>query len=133
MADRELQLVVPAKPAFLREVRLLVRRFVLEAGGFERVDDVVLAVNEACGSVVAHAYGKEGGPLHLQAWKDAESVVVEVSDNGTPVADPNISPAVAIGLGLINDVCDEVDIEGPGEYGTRLEMTFILSRSTPRD
>jgi anti-sigma regulatory factor (Ser/Thr protein kinase) len=132
VAERELQLVVPAKPEFLREVRLLVKRFVLEAGGSERVDDVVLAVHEACSSVVTHAYGKDGGPLHLQAWREAESLVVEVSDNGTPVADPNISPAVAIGLSLINDVCDEVDIEGPGEYGTRLEMTFILNRPTRR-
>ena len=125
---RELQLALPAEPQYLAQVRRLVRTLALDAGASNiQADDMVLAVNEACSNVAVHAYGENGGPLHVHAWEEPGRVVFEVSDNGTPVADPTASAGAGLGLHLINKVCDDVDIEGPGPYGTRLEMTFFLA------
>jgi anti-sigma regulatory factor (Ser/Thr protein kinase) len=75
-----------------------------------------------------HAYDEDGGPLHLRAWSEEDRLVYLVSDNGTPVAKPAGSPGAGLGLELIRQLCDDVDIEGPGAYGTRLRMTFLIGR-----
>jgi anti-sigma regulatory factor (Ser/Thr protein kinase) len=132
MSERQqaLEAVLPASPQYLLPVRQLMAQFAAEAGASSsKLADVLLAVHEACSRVVVHAY-QVVGPLHLRAWQESGRLFVEVSDNGTPVADPHVSPVTALGLGIIGQVCDDVDIEGPGEYGTRLEMTFRLDASS---
>ena len=122
-----LHLTVPAAPGYLFEIRRLLNVFAVEAGaGEDKRTDILLAVNEACTNVVRHAYGEEGGPLHVNASHSPGALVVQVSDNGTPVAIPTRNPGAGLGLSLVQRLSDDVDIEGPGEGGTRLEMTFRL-------
>jgi serine/threonine-protein kinase RsbW len=124
---RELEVTVPADADYLRHLRHLVQIYAADCGASTpTIVDMLLAVNEACGNVVLHAYDREGGPLKLRAWEGEGSLVIEVSDNGTPVAKPLPGPTGGLGLKLIRQLCDDVDIEGPGEYGTRLEMVFKL-------
>ena len=129
-ADRQpavLKLELPAEPHLLPVIRHLDQAFASSLAVPEaKVTEILLAVHEACSNVVVHAYGEEGGALHLQASRDLHQLVVQVSDSGTPVANPESRPGAGLGLRIIRAVCDEVDIEGPGEYGTRLEMTFRL-------
>ena len=123
----ELHVTVPAQAFYLRPLRDLVRDFALDCGAPEgRVINMVLAVNEACANVVLHAYGEGRGPLHVRGWRQHDRLVFEVSDNGTPVAKPVPGRIGGRGIPLIRELSDDVDIEGPGEYGTRLEMTFNL-------
>ena len=123
----ELHVTVPAEAFYLRQLRDLVRDFGLDCGASDnRVIDMVLAVHEACANVVQHAYGEGGGPLHLQGWRQRDRLVFEVSDNGTPVAKPVAGRMGGHGIPLIRELSEDVDIEGPGEYGTRLELTFKL-------
>jgi anti-sigma regulatory factor (Ser/Thr protein kinase) len=121
----ELDITVPAQAAYLRELRGVVRNFGLECGApQDRVVDMVLAVNEACANVVQHAYGEGRGPLHLRGWRQRDGLVFEVSDNGTPVAKPLPGRLGGRGIPLIRELSEDVDVEGPGEYGTRLEIRF---------
>jgi anti-sigma regulatory factor (Ser/Thr protein kinase) len=130
----EIELTVPAEAAYLKDLRRLVETFGSDCGATEeQIMDMVLATNEACGNVVVHAYGDQRGPLRLRAWGVQEALVIEVSDNGTPVAKPLDGRIGGLGLDLIRQVCADVDIEGPGEYGTRLEMTFKLAPDTAGD
>ena len=123
----ELHVTVPAEAFYLRQLRALVRDFGLDCGASDnRVIDMVLAVHEACSNVVQHAYGEGRGPLHLQGWRQGDRLVFEVSDNGTPVAEPVAGRMGGRGIPLIRELSADVDIEGPGEYGTRLELTFKL-------
>ena len=120
-----LDVTVPADAAYLSQLRQLVRTYARMCGApDERIADMILASNEACGNVVVHAYGDELGPLHLRAWLTDTGLAIEVSDNGTPVAKPVEGRLGGHGLHVIREVCDDVDIEGPGAYGTRLEMLF---------
>jgi anti-sigma regulatory factor (Ser/Thr protein kinase) len=123
----DLDVTVPAEPEYLQQLRRLVRLFAQRAGASEAmIADMVLAANEACANVIVHAYPEKGGPLKLRAWETENRLSIEVSDNGTPVAKPAPGKEGGRGLQLIRDVCDDVQIEGPGEYGTRLEMHFAL-------
>jgi serine/threonine-protein kinase RsbW len=134
MSERytELNVTVAAAPSHLAELRELVRTFGqdCEMPG-EAIDAMVLAAHEACANVCVHAYGEEGGPLHLRGWRLDDGLALEVSDNGTPVAKPKPGRLGGLGLGIIRDLSDGVDIEGPGPYGTRLAMTF--KRPSGRD
>jgi anti-sigma regulatory factor (Ser/Thr protein kinase) len=123
----ELDITVPAQPCYLRQLRDLVRSFGLDCRAPEgRVVDMVLAANEACANVMQHAYGKGRGPLHLRGWRERDGLVFEISDNGTPVAEPVPGRVGGLGIPLIRELSEEVDIEGPGEYGTRLAIRFNL-------
>ena len=123
--EPELAVTVPADAGYLKQLRDLVRTFAASCGApEERILDMVLAVTEACGNVVVHAYGDARGPLRLRASCTEAGLILEVSDNGTPVAKPRPGRLGGLGLKLIRQVSDNVEIEGPGEYGTRLEMTF---------
>jgi anti-sigma regulatory factor (Ser/Thr protein kinase) len=123
----ELRVTVPAQASYLRQLRGLVRTFGLDYGAPDsRVIDIVLAVNEACANVVQHAYGEGRGPLHVRGWRQRDRLVFEVSDNGTPIAKPVPGRIGGRGIPLIRELSDDVDVEGPGQNGTRLEMTFKL-------
>jgi anti-sigma regulatory factor (Ser/Thr protein kinase) len=123
----ELDITVPAQACYLRQLRDLVRSFGLYCGAPEgRVVDMVLAANEACANVIQHAYGEGRGPLHLRGWRQRDGLVLEISDNGTPVAKPVPGRIGGLGIPLIRELSEDVDIEGPGQYGTRLEIRFEL-------
>jgi serine/threonine-protein kinase RsbW len=122
---------VPAEAGRLRELRRSVADFARASGaGPDVVANVVLAVHEACANVVRHAYGEEGGPLHLKGGCQSGLLQFVVSDNGTPVAEPDARPGAGLGLRLVRAVSDDFDIEGPGEDGTRVRMTFRLQPSS---
>lgn len=68
----------------LGQAREAVARLAVEAGlAADRVDDLVLAVNE----VVTNAYRHGRPPVTLRGWRSEEGVLVAVEDRGTGVAD----------------------------------------------
>jgi serine/threonine-protein kinase RsbW len=124
---------VPAQADRLRELRRCVADFARANGASDDVVvAIVLAVNEACSNVVRHAYGPEGGPLHLKGGCESDLLQFLVSDNGTRVADPS-TPEGGFGLTMIRRVSHAVDIEGPGENGTQVRMTFRLTGPMERE
>jgi serine/threonine-protein kinase RsbW len=123
------RLVVPAQAERLRDVRDVVRSVAVSAGApRDRVEDMVLAVAEACANVVAHAYAEGGGDMHVVIDRRDEALVVVVSDSGAPIVDRR-SEGAGVGLQLIRGLSDDLVIEGPGEAGTVVAMTFRLATS----
>lgn len=119
-------MTVPAEARRLRELRETIDVFARRNGAdADARIAIVLAVNEACSNVVRHAYGPEGGLLHLKARVRDGFIQVLVSDNGTPVAEPAV-PGAGLGMGIIQGLASDVDIEGPGPLGTKLRATFSL-------
>jgi anti-sigma regulatory factor (Ser/Thr protein kinase) len=95
----------------------LVRRFVTEAAhraGFsgERLEDVVLAVNELVANTIRHA----GGHGVLRMWADSKTFFCEVTDPGR-IADPLAGRSrpsrrreSGRGLWMVNHLCDLVQM-----------------------
>ncbi len=120
------RLVLPAQAERLRDVREVVRTVAATAGApIDRIEDMVLAVGEACANVVAHAYDEGGGDMHVLIDRRQDDLVMVVSDSGAPIVDKR-SEGAGVGLKLIRELCDSVAIEGPGDAGTVIVMTFRL-------
>jgi len=120
---------VPAIPANVSALRRAVTGLASRAGANDRVQgDVALAVGEACGNVVQHAYPPgETGPLVVEASVDGRELVVTVTDLGRGLAPRPDSSGIGLGLPLMTSLARTVSIaEGEGGRGTEIHMVFDL-------
>ncbi len=108
----------------LAEARADVRQHGALAGlAGERVEDLVLAVNE----IVTNSVRYGGGGCRLAIWADTDSIVCEVRDEGV-IHDPMVgrlapSPTSSTGRGLwlANHLCDLVQIRS-SQAGTTVRL-----------
>lgn len=125
------RLVLPATPDSLAVVRQALTAMAEVLGLGEGVlDDLKVAVTEACTNAVVHAYpacdGGPPGPLEVHAWPHHGGIVVMVRDEGEGLSprDARASAGLGLGLQLIATLAAEVRIaSGPGR-GTAIWMTF---------
>jgi anti-anti-sigma factor len=84
------ELVLPAQPWALKNIRHTMRRWLSAAGARPLIiDDLLIAVGEACTNVVDHAYGTEVGTvtLHLELqWPDVVATIADTGQWGQPSA-----------------------------------------------
>jgi serine/threonine-protein kinase RsbW len=114
----------PAHPSALGEIRRFVRRTAMETSlGEERVEELTLAVSEACANAIRHTDTTE---IRLELKRERDCVVVEIEDQGVfrdriPV--PEVEPG-GRGILLMTAFVDEVAIkEGtPGRPGTLVRL-----------
>lgn len=91
----------------------------------QAVDDIKLAVTEACTNVVRHAYaGSEPGPLEVAAEPAPECLTVVVSDQGCGPQCGGTTRGDGLGLPLIAALSDRLEIEYGPQQGHRLRMSF---------
>lgn len=135
----DIRLEVRSDPRLLASVRGLVREW-LEGHGVaaERVDQLVLAVDEACANAIRHAYqGRSDMTVELSLHANADELRVEVCDRGVtapvervgqrPLAPPHPDELCPGGLGvqLIHQAFDEVRF-GPGSpCGNQVTMRLF--------
>ena len=94
----------------------------------DEVTDLKLAVTEACGNTVRHAYSSGPlGQIDLDLVPGADRLELVVEDHGAGIELPLVarepSEAGGMGLAIIRAVVDELEV-GPGpEGGTVVHMT----------
>jgi anti-sigma regulatory factor (Ser/Thr protein kinase)/putative methionine-R-sulfoxide reductase with GAF domain len=124
-----LDLVLPAVPRSLAEIRAATRRWLSAVGaGPEDIADLLLATGEACSNTVEHAYGPRGGSVRIQLELRQSDVVATIRDTGRWRA----ARGVHRGRGtLLMDKCsDDVQVEhGPG--GTSVTIRRRLRDQGP--
>ncbi|WP_134685635.1 anti-sigma B factor RsbW [Brevibacillus migulae] len=136
-----IEMSLPARPEYVGVVRLTVSGLANRAGmAYDDIEDVKLAVAEACTNVVQHAYGAdEVGSIHLRCKIMGDRMVIEVADDGqsfpvdaVPAKLKPIDHTLSVdeltegglGLYLIHTLMDEVQISG--EHGVMISMTKYL-------
>jgi anti-sigma regulatory factor (Ser/Thr protein kinase)/putative methionine-R-sulfoxide reductase with GAF domain len=78
-----LQLMLPAQPRSLKNIRDAMRRWLSGVGAGPRATaDLIIAVGEACTNVVEHAYGPQGGIVTIHLELQVPDVVATVRDTG---------------------------------------------------
>ena len=141
MSDSVVRLSFPAKPDYLLLARLalsgVVRHLRLEE---EQVADLKLAVTEACGNAVRHAYDGEDGPVGVAFVVSDDRLVMIVEDQGEGIPDgedvvpdePATAPLESgMGMSSIRTIVDEVDVEpGADGKGTVVRMTKYFAPAT---
>jgi anti-sigma regulatory factor (Ser/Thr protein kinase) len=105
------------------------RRAVLDALSGIAVDKaaVGIVISEAVTNAVVHAYRDRETPgrVHVSASLDDHGVEVAVDDDGLGMRPRADSPGVGLGLPLMGDLADRVDIS-PRRPGTRIAAFFAL-------
>jgi anti-sigma regulatory factor (Ser/Thr protein kinase) len=126
-AAAELALDLPAHPSSVTSARHAVEQWADAFGG--RTGDIALAVSEAVGNAVLHAFkGRPAGTIRLRGRHEADRLLVEVSDDGIGMT-PNLdSPGLGMGISLISKLALDVRVN-TSERGTTIAMAFDTARA----
>ena len=139
MRESVVRLSFPAKPDYLLLARLalsgVVRHLRLEE---EQLADLKLAVTEAAGNAVRHAYDHEEGPVGVAFVVSDDRLVMIVEDQGEGIQEdvvpeePAATPLESgMGMTIIRTIVDELDVEpGADGKGPVVRMTKYLPGAT---
>ena len=129
----------PAKPDYLVLSRLalsgLARAYPFDP---DVLADLKLAITEACGNAVRHAYEDEAedGPVTVSFRVDGDTLEVLVEDRGSGLVSPDREwtmpeePESGMGLAIIRTVVDELEVSRGGDgRGTVVRMTKSLGEA----
>jgi serine/threonine-protein kinase RsbW len=126
----DVKLTLPARPENVAVIRHVLGAFA-EAVRLPDalVEDLRLAVTEACTNVVRHAYPDgSSGPMEVSLRPDDDAVRVLVADHGRGVGTSADTSGPGLGLPLIAAIADEVDLQPAPGGGSRVAMIFARHR-----
>jgi serine/threonine-protein kinase RsbW len=126
----DVKLTLPARPENVSVIRHVLGAFA-EALLLpdDLVEDLRLAVTEACTNVVRHAYPPElPGPVEISIVPTDEHVSVVVADYGRGIGSSSDTNGPGLGLPLIAAIADEVELQPVPGGGSRVAMTFARQR-----
>jgi len=129
--NSDVRLTLPARPENIAVIRHVLGAFAealkLPA---ELVEDMRLAVTEACTNVVRHAYHDGApGPIDVLIRPTGDQLELVVADEGAGIGPSPDLAGPGLGLPLIAALADHVEIEHGPRRGSRLAMSF---RCRPR-
>ena len=92
----------------------------------ELIEDLRLAVTEACTNVVRHAYAdRDPGAVEISIEPREQHVRVVVADSGRGIGTSSDTAGPGLGLPLIAAIADAVDLQSAPGGGSRVSMTFV--------
>ena len=138
-----MELRLPARQGNVGVVRVAVAAFASALPfTLPELEELRVAVSEAAGNVVLHAYpdpdaaggGDAGGEMTVRARITGGALVVEVSDTGRGIADvaaarqPEFTTSrdpehLGLGFTFMERFTDALDVESAPGRGTRVRMT----------
>jgi len=133
----KVSLELPSDPCTVSLCRRVLRSLLLDLSiDRNRLDDIELAVSEAAGNVVRHAYRRPGHPYRVTLTLFTDRVRLEVTDRGigfnrADVPEPDMEELGGRGLWLIEQIADVTTISSLPGGGCRLEAEFLLSHPIP--
>jgi anti-sigma regulatory factor (Ser/Thr protein kinase) len=131
--ESDIRLTLPARAENVALVRHVVSALA-ESLAFppKLIEDIRLAVTEACTNVVRHAYIGTEGPLDVSIAPHAGSggLTIVVSDRGRGIQPNPNSEGPGLGLPLIAALAHALDIEHAPDAGSRLSMSFRAGSGT---
>jgi anti-sigma regulatory factor (Ser/Thr protein kinase) len=122
----DVRLTLPAQPENIPVIRHVLGAFA-EALRLppDLVEDMRLAVTEACTNVVRHAYDDgEVGPIDVVMQPSADRLDVIVSDRGRGMGPSPDVDGPGLGLPLIAALADSLELQEAPMRGNRLRMSF---------
>ena len=147
MTDQVVRLSFPAKADYLLLARLTLAGLARSLPvGPELLADLKLAVTEACGNAVRHAYEEGEGTVELELVIGDGRLDMIVEDQGSGLSVPvealvGGEPAEAVGrehadggmgMAIIRAIVDELEVrDGTDGRGTVVHMTKYLDEAAP--
>jgi anti-sigma regulatory factor (Ser/Thr protein kinase) len=132
-SESDIRITLPARPENIAVVRHMLGALAQTIQLPEAViDDVRLAVTEACTNVVRHAYPDRPGALDVVVRPQGERLEVVVADAGRGMGPSPDRRGPGLGLPLIAALADSFDIDESVSSGSRLVMSFARTRPAVR-
>jgi len=119
----------PAVPESVAALRAIVTEFATRIGVAQStIERVKLAVSEAATNVVIHAYhgASQPGAIDLEATVAAGELRVSIADSGPGLRPGATSPGLGLGLGLIAQLADKLELLPGRSGGLRVLMRFAI-------
>ncbi len=127
--DDDVRLSLPARPENVAVIRHVLAAFAetlkLPDG---LIEDLRLAVTEACTNVVRHAYEDRTGSIEISIRPEGERLRIEVADHGRGIGPSPDTSGPGLGLPLIAALTESVEIQHAPGAGSRVAMTFARRR-----
>lgn len=145
--NKQLNLTIPADADFIDLVRLNLYGVASKMGfSYEEIEDMKVAVSEACNNVVMHAYsGKDMGSIHISMVMLENGIRIEIKDQGSSfdyaqtrdntssLHGKSLDEVNPGGLGLYLMAALMDDVEMSTEQGTQVLLTKYLSSKRGED
>ncbi|CAM3635350.1 MULTISPECIES: anti-sigma B factor RsbW [Saccharibacillus] len=143
-ADQTVTLNLPATADYVDIVRLNLYGIASKMGfSYEDIEDMKVAVSEACNNSVLYAYGQEGGLVEVIFGVNGEELTITVKDEGVSFSlpqeksdastlhDKELHDVEIGGLGfyLMQALMDDVSVASESGKGTQVILTKRLTRS----
>lgn len=139
---KKVVLVVPAEAEFVGIVRLAVSGIASRMGfGVGDIEDIKVAVSEACTNVVQHAYRDTVGPgsITVEALLRKDHLDLIIEDGGLgfnyeshqtgSASETATSPAGGLGITFMKTLMDEVHYAHNEPHGTRVHLIKNLTET----
>ncbi len=129
IVDHHYERQATASPVEVGRFRADVTALARAAGASEgQIDDVALAVTEACANAVVHAYASDdaAGQVAVRATTDHGWLTVVVRDWGAGLGAGSPAPGLGLGLPLLHTLSDDVELVECADRGVEVRMTFNL-------
>ncbi|MFP4249160.1 MAG: ATP-binding protein [Armatimonadota bacterium] len=144
MADRNadtVEMILPGRPEFLLLARLATSGVGLRADlTVDDIEDLKVAVSEACTNVINHAFGDDIKPadrkIQVRLTAGKGEMTVEIEDEGAGF-DPKelqrskrdgLDGKGGLGFGLMKELTDSFRVESAPGSGTRVIMVKRATR-----
>jgi serine/threonine-protein kinase RsbW len=131
---RQVRLTIPAKAEYVLLGRLALSGLTrMRPLADETLNDLKLAVTEACTNSVRHAYPENGGTVDIVYELHDDRLVVEVSDDGSgfdavEAGETGELTEGGLGIAIIRALTDEFEIaERDDGHGSRLRFVKFLT------
>jgi serine/threonine-protein kinase RsbW len=123
----DFRLTLPAEPANIAIVRRVLEGVADVLDVPDKVlENVTLAVTEACTNVVRHAYEEGEGAIDVTVRPKPGWIEIVVADEGRGMGPSPDTAGPGLGLPLIAALADSVDLRPGRRGGSRLAMSFAL-------
>lgn len=116
-----MELQLACEPELIAVARLACATFASQLGfGLDEVEDIKLAVSEACTNVIQHAYDDRSGRFFtVCCWTEQNALVIEVRDLGRGVPS---GARTNLGTMIMQAVMDEVILQSAEGQGTVVRL-----------
>lgn len=121
----DLEMTLPARAENVGVVRHVLGAFAdTRHIGEDTLDDLRLAVTEACANVVVHAYQGGAGLMDVIVHAREAELEIGIRDHGRGMAPRTDSPGLGVGLPLMATLAESMELLTPDGGGTEVRMRF---------
>lgn len=142
--QRSIGITIPAEADYIDIVRLTLYGIATRIGfSYEQIEDMKVAVSEACNNVVIHAYdNREVEDIEIAFEEIKDGLVITIKDKGNsfdyektvkkvgPVNEESISNVKIgeLGIYIMQELMDDIKVNSSAETGTEVILTKLLKR-----